>query len=654
MKKHYLTTLFVISTTIIFGQVFQKKDITELGVSKRFITLERQTEFYPDSLKKNLNLNPLSDLVLYSTEQDNIGFIHYRYFQTFKGFPIENTMYVAHTKNGKLISFSGEIILDFKTTDKILIKNTNLKIINPNNALKAALSYIKTQKYLKEKSNKTILFDNKQTKPELVWFNSDDKLLPKNLRLAYKIEIHEADPLSNANYYIDANTKELLGRNILTHNVDSYNSAPTKIYGSKMIHSDYSNGMYYLIDNTRGKGIEIKNAQKSGNPVFTNSYSNWNLTGSEQNALDVMYGLETTYDFYNSKFNRNSLDGNGLRLIGIVNDDKQNTFGGNAAWEDKVLKFGRITRNGNLTDDGVTSLDVIGHEFTHGVTSYAHKLKYEKESGAINESFSDIMGKGIQFNAEFGTVLEWNWKIGNNLNHPNLNRDMRTPHTYLGKTTWTSLTGCNPDRSNDHCGVHSNSGLGNYMFYLMVNGGTGTNELNEYFNFKGIGLENALKIIYRSQVYYLFPNATYNDWYRACNSAAADIGGFGGLYETSMNVWGAVGVTDLHILSPNNIKVSSIGFIGTTINWDKAENTLTYTLMYKKDTETEAEWHTIDVNDNNIRLSGLSPGTNYVFYVRSNGSKKSSDYSVGQSFKTISVPFDPDRRRLDHYFPFRF
>lgn len=654
MKKYYLTALFVISAMAIFGQVFQKKDINELGVSKRFITFERQFEFYPDSLKKILNLNPLSNLVLYNTEKDNIGFIHYRYFQTFKDIPIENTMYIVHTKNGKLVSFSGEIILDFETTDKLLIKNTNLKIIKPNKALETTLSFIKAQKYSWEKSNKSI---GQKTKPELVWYSSDDKITPKNLRLAYKIDIIGTAPQSNISYFLDANTQKLLGTKTLSHNTDSNNIVQTKISGSQSIHSDFSNGIYYLIDNTRGKGIEIKNAQKSGNPVFTSSYSNWNLTGAEQNALDVMYGLEATYDFYMSKFNRNSLDGNGLRLIGVVNDDNLNSFNGNAGWfrSENALKFGRITRNNNLSNDGVTSLDVIGHEFTHGVTSYAHKLKYEKESGAINESFSDIMGKGV----EFYNVLRFDlvWKIGNYLNHPTLNRNMSTPCTYLGRRTWISTTGCNPDNSNDHCWVHTNSGVGNYMFYLLVSGGTGINELNEYYNFKGIGLENALKIIYRSQVIYLFPNATYSDWYRACNTAAVDIGGgFGGFYETSMNVWGAVGVTELRIPSPNNIRVSKRGFTNTTISWDKADNTLTYTLMYKKETETDEEWHTIDANDNNISLSELEPGTKYFFHVRSNGSKRSSDYSVGYSFKTISTLINPEiiRKTFKDYIPLRF
>jgi len=190
--------------------------------------------------------------------------------------------------------------------------------------------------------------------------------------------------------------------------------------------------------------------------------------------------------------------------------------------------------NGN--PGGVTGIDVCGHELTHGVTQYSSGLNYSNESGAMNESMSDIMGKAIQF---WSKPSDINWKLSNDMSW--IIRDMSNPNaegqpdTYKG-TFWYSGTA-------DNGGVHTNSGVGNFMFYLLVNGGSGTNDLGNAYSVTGIGLTAAERIMYRTNVVYLTPTSKYIDWRIACINAAADIYGPTSTQVNQVrNAWYAVGI----------------------------------------------------------------------------------------------------------------
>ena len=203
----------------------------------------------------------------------------------------------------------------------------------------------------------------------------------------------------------------------------------------------------------------------SGTVYYGYYSSNWVLTGDDQAAMDVHYGVSATYDFYKTVFNRNSIDGNGYALSSLVNDPSQLN---NAAFDGSIMRFGRTestSGDGRPDNISVSSIDVTGHELTHGVTYNTSKLINQgvQESGAINESMSDIMGKCVQFWAKSADI---DWRIGNDMNW--ILRDMSNPNalgdpdTYQG-TNWYTGT--------DHLTyVHVNAGVGNFMFYLLVNG----------------------------------------------------------------------------------------------------------------------------------------------------------------------------------------
>ncbi|MET7682328.1 M4 family metallopeptidase [Streptomyces sp. NPDC005423] len=187
-------------------------------------------------------------------------------------------------------------------------------------------------------------------------------------------------------------------------------------------------------------------------------------------------GLGTTRDFYRTVFNRNSIDGEGMRLDAFVHfGEKFN----NAFWDGQQMIFG--DGDGKLFSDFTGSTDVIGHELTHGVTELTAGLKYHNQSGALNESMSDVFGSLVKQWSLKQSVDEADWLIGPDIFTPGIGADalrsMRAPgHAYdnelFGKDPqpdhmeyFVSL----PDTERgDLGGVHVNSGIPNKAFFLMA------------------------------------------------------------------------------------------------------------------------------------------------------------------------------------------
>jgi Zn-dependent metalloprotease len=540
MKKNFLITVLLLSCLQAFTQNALKEMIKGLkGVSKHFVTLDEKTQltFNPSQARDMFGLDPKSNLVLMDVIHDQIGQTHYRYYQTYQDIPIENTMYIVHTAHGKLLGMSGVIVTDFNADMSQRIASK----VSTENAVNTAVKYVGAKKYMwqdasMEQRIKDQSSDNKASYApvaKLVWYNSGEEVSSPDLHLAFKVDIYAKEPLSRADYFIDAQTGQVLGKKDKLHYTDATGTANTQYSGSETIHSDkIAATKYRLWDLTRGNGVITLHGDLLSNLDYTSTTANWNLTGQNQHAMDVHYGVEQTYDFYKTTFNRNSLDGNGLALISYVNDGQID----NADWDGTAMNFGIRSTNSK----GITAVDVTGHELTHGITQYTSGLNYSYESGAMNESMSDIMGKSVQF---FAKPNDINWKISNDLGW--IIRDMSNPKavdqpdTYAGVNWWKT--------SDDNGGVHTNSGVGNFMFYLLVNGGTGTNDYGDSYTVTGIGLAKADQIIYRTETVYLTHTSRYNDWRIACVQAATDLyGANSAAVKQVKNAWHAVGVGDYY------------------------------------------------------------------------------------------------------------
>jgi Zn-dependent metalloprotease len=194
-------------------------------------------------------------------------------------------------------------------------------------------------------------------------------------------------------------------------------------------------------------------------------------------AADMAYdGLGATRRFYAEVLGRDSIDGNGMRLDSYVHYG--HAFN-NAFWDGAQMVFG--DGDGRLFADFTGSLDVIAHELTHGVTEHTAKLEYHVQSGALNESCSDVFGSLVKQWSLGQTADKADWLIGADIFSPGIGgdalRSMKAPGTafdspVLGKDPQPdNMSGFvhMPDTEDgDNGGVHINSGIPNKAFYLTA------------------------------------------------------------------------------------------------------------------------------------------------------------------------------------------
>lgn len=272
-------------------------------------------------------------------------------------------------------------------------------------------------------------------------------------------------------------------------------------------------------------------------------------------ALDVHWGMEKTYDFYLNTFARNSFDGNGSIIKQYVNpptlQTQYNQSPNNASAFPAPYNFMQYGMGDGQFMNPVVAIDVEGHEYTHMVVANNGNggLVYQGESGALNESFADIFGVCV----EFYSGINPDWLMGEDImvSAPNL-RSMSNPNSGFTPQpdTYNGQFWKNPSNlQNDNGGVHVNSGVQNFWFYLLSQGGSGTNDLGKAYAVTGIGIADARKIAYKNLTTYLLPNATYADSYNGSLQAAQDLfGNPSSQYTAVRQAWYAVGIGN----DPNN------------------------------------------------------------------------------------------------------
>ena len=282
-----------------------------------------------------------------------------------------------------------------------------------------------------------------------------------------------------------------------------------------------------------------------------------------QPFLDAHWGMEKTIDFYREKFNRNSYDNNGAAVYQLLNHPSTflGLLGGMHANACAIgnpspcLMFYGMGEISSTSSDMISStnpfvaIDIMAHEFSHLVTEKNGNggLIYKGESGALNESFSDIMGISVK---KYATGSN-NWLLGDEIMvYVSNMRSMINPNNgYDGSKpqpdTYNGQYWADPTDYTDNGGVHTNSGVQNYWYYLLCEGGSGTNDLSNAYNVIGIGMDKALQIAYRNLIFYLTPEATFEDARNGSIQAAIDLYGKDTQeHQSVVNAWYAVGVGD--------------------------------------------------------------------------------------------------------------
>jgi Zn-dependent metalloprotease len=190
-------------------------------------------------------------------------------------------------------------------------------------------------------------------------------------------------------------------------------------------------------------------------------------------AVDEAYdGLGATFSFYLDAYDRHSIDDKGLPLPATVH---YGTDYDNAFWDGTQMVFG--DGDGDLFNRFTIAVDVIGHELTHGVTEIEAALVYEGQSGALNESVSDVFGSLVKQHSLGQSADQADWLIGQGLFTAKVRgvalRSMRAPGTayddpVLGTDPQPAHLRDFVETSEDNGGVHTNSGIPNHAFYLVA------------------------------------------------------------------------------------------------------------------------------------------------------------------------------------------
>jgi len=259
-------------------------------------------------------------------------------------------------------------------------------------------------------------------------------------------------------------------------------------------------------------------------------------------AVNEAYdGSGATFDLYDEIFGRNSIDNNGLKLISTVH------YGNgydNAFWNGSQMVYGDGDENlpvsQRLFNRFTNSLDVIGHELTHGVTQYEANLTYSNQPGALNEAVSDIFGSLVKQYQRGQTADQADWIIGEGLFTSNVNgvgiRSMKAPGTayndpVLGKDPQPAHMKDYVTTSKDNGGVHINSGIVNHAFYLMA------------VAIGGFSWEKTGRIWYKTLTEKLNNNSNFQNAADLTVEAAGELYGINGPEQNAvLNAWSQVGI----------------------------------------------------------------------------------------------------------------
>ncbi len=357
-------------------------------------------------------------------------------------------------------------------------------------------------------------------------FFTELMLDPANGRYFYNVESRGFD--SRWFFWVDAETGAVLNAyNGLTEGSGTGSLGDTKDLTGL---TTSANGTFQMVSTDgRQTTYDAKNRNKLPGTLATDSNDVWDTSGStspSQGAIvDAQFYANVTDDYY---FNVHGFNWTSAYPQGMVSSAHLQRNYANAYWNGEQMAYG--------DGDGVeyrefsADLDVVGHELSHGVTEATSNLIYQNESGALNEAFSDMMGTAIEFDYGPG-----NWTMGEdvdilgdgfrNMANPGEDGD---PSHYADRYTGTS----------DNGGVHTNSGIANHWFYLLVNGGQNANSARRTGTVvQGIGLAQAVDIVYMGFTA-LPASATF------CQAREGTIAVAGNNSANVADAWNEVGVDD--------------------------------------------------------------------------------------------------------------
>ncbi|MFC1480631.1 M4 family metallopeptidase [Candidatus Neomarinimicrobiota bacterium] len=473
------------------------------------------------------------------TTEDDLGFTHYRFQQKYKGVKVEGAEMLVHARDGYAARTNGNIVTGL-----------NLSIrpgISEEAAINTAIAAVEAETFMWDSPEESILRETTSDSTasyypaaEFVITRSieGEDLLAHNFRLAYKVDVYSLVPFDGKAVYIDAQSGAVFKTPPLIHNATG--SVSTNYNGTQNFETTYitADDEYILKDESRGNGIHVK--EYSSGDDYKDADNNWD--SDTRYPASGLWAAEMSFDYFLEEFGRDVSDDFAVVTDnpGAEIDIRYRTNYRNADWSGYVLTLGDGDAPSGYDTYPWVSLEVLGHEFTHIIGDNSSQLGMSGEPRALEESFADIFGKMVEFSIQ-GESNDYlvdkelydrtsSYVASRDMANPN-NTDMRyvQPDTYEG-TNWSS--------SGDH---YINLGVQNFWFYLLAEGGSGTNDNSDSYSVTTIGRDEAAAIAFRNFTQYLWSSSDYADAREGAIWAANDL--YTGNEVTQViNAWYAVGV----------------------------------------------------------------------------------------------------------------
>ena len=489
---------------------------------------------------------------------DKFGETHARFNQTYRGVKVWGGEAITHT------DAEGQALPPTTALMGNILLNTTPSL-SQDEALATASRDLNPQgPFASKPSAELVIFPVQAGSPRVTLrdirgggMDADREVLRYTLAYHIHTELENGAETAHTDYMVDAHTGAILKKWSTLRTADAIGTANTQYSGQRQIHTDNTGSTYQMVDTFRAMKISTYNLNHgtgSGTgTIYTDADNTWGdganyVEGSsttaangETAATDAHYGIEVTYDFFKNILGRNGIDGANKATYSRVH--YSNSYD-NAFWSDTCFC---MTYGDGSSFTTLTSLDVAGHEMSHGVCANSANLTYSGEPGGLNESDSDIFGAMVEIYSRNGNTLPASvantdnaWMIGEQLAASPL-RYMYKPSLDGGsKDAWSSTLGS--------LDVHYSSGPNNRMFFFLSQGASATSTSNYYSSytpagFTGIGPAKSAQIWYRALTVYLTSSSNYASARTACISAVKDLYGAGGAEEAAVwNAYAAINV----------------------------------------------------------------------------------------------------------------
>ncbi len=586
--------------------------------------------------KKIIQENPDQEWSFRSMNTDANGEQHIRLSQVYNGVPVFGGEIILHSKNRLIDRATGRYFVtpDIETTPQLSF----------DQAANAAMEDVHTHSPVAEiTSSAKELLNIEKLEGQLVIYYNDEA----NAVLAYHYTIRP-NIMQRFEYFVDAKSGEIL--NHFDHTcsiVGPTESTANDLLGVSRTFNTYEDGgTYFMIDaaqsmfsgNLSGNfdgaiaTLDMQNrAYTQGQYVEVQSGS---INSWDAKAVSAHYNATEAYNYFKNTHGRNSINGQGGNIISFINvEDENSNAMDNAFWNGAAMFYGN---GASAFFPLAAGKDVGGHEMTHGVIQNTANLTYQNESGAINESMADV----------FGVMLDReDWLLGEDVVKlsafpSGALRSMSDPHNggnslndpgFQPKHTNEQYTG-----SQDNGGVHINSGIPNYAFYLFATDGS-------------VGNVVAEKVYYHALTNYLTASSNFVDLRLSVENSVTDLyPGDNPKLQAAQNAFAAVGIG------------SSGGSQGPVdIQTNPGSQ---FILSYDTDNTNQNTWYLLDINGQTIdpistTQSRTKPSVtddgSFAFFVRSDGhiiqkilSGSFDEHQISNSPEWDNVAISKDGKRL--------